>query len=338
MPQLVPKIKWRTKSFRSLRKRILTKPSTDPIRCYCLSPAELFLRRSLGSSRRFADTHTQTAPMPVDYRLRNLRRLFGASNFLRATQPEGNSAAKSAARGSARGATAASSADEGKDETSAKRERRTKASGGVPRAFFSDQPPRPIRNKAAGGQLFTVHLFEKQKMKLYYGAMGDDRFKRYVEEAKSRRRNTDAELLRLLELRLDTFLYRTGFIQTPPQGRQWIHHGKVLVNGRRMTIKSSRLRPGDVVSIRDHHMENALKSAREVADLRSKFGVGASWILSSPNPAGMLPWMEIDRVGLSAVLVREPTDEEARSMTRAALFPYIRDANLNPHAAMRAYR
>lgn len=276
--------------------------------------------------------------MPVDYKLRNLRRFFGASNFLRATQIEGKSVARSAVRGSGGGAAATASTDEGKDDSSGKRERRTKAPGGVPRAVFSEQPPRQMRNKAAAGQLYTVHMFEKQKMKLYYGAMGDDRFKRYVEEAKSRRRNTDAELLRLLELRLDTFLYRTGFVQTPPQGRQWINHAQVLVNGRPVTIKSSHLEPGDVVTIRDRHMEKALRAAREAAELRTSLGIGASWIVSGSDPAGMLPWMEIDRAGLSAVLVREPTDEEVRSMTRAALLPYIRDANLNPHSAMRAYR
>lgn len=227
---------------------------------------------------------------------------------------------------------------EGKEGSSGRQERRKKPTGGIPRAFFSEQPPRSVRNKSIGGQLFITHLFEKQKMKVYYGAMGDQKFKRYVDEAKSCRRNTDAMLLRLLELRLDTFLYRTGFVQTPMQGRQWIHHNQILVNGHPVNIKSNRLRPGDVVSVRDRHMDHAFKASCEVAKLRAKLGVGSSWILSSSDPAGMLPWMEIDRSGLAAVLVREPTDEEARAMTRAALFPYIRDANLDPHAAMRAYR
>lgn len=269
--------------------------------------------------------------MPIDYKLRNLRRLFGEPNFLRPAQ--------SGSGGSGgRGAAAAAESKGREDARSGERRRRPKPPGGVPRAFFSEQPPRAMKNKAVGGQLFSVFLFEKQKMKLYYGAMSDGKFKRYVREARSKRYNVDAALLRMLELRLDTFLYRTGFVHTPPQGRQWINHNQILINGRPVNIKSYQMRPGDVLNVRERHVEHALTSSRQAAEARASFGCGASWILSSPDPAGMLPWMEIDRVGLSAVLVREPTDEEARSLARAALFPYIRDANLNPLAAMRAYR
>ena len=77
---------------------------------------------------------------------------------------------------------------------------------------------------------------------------------------------------------------------------------------------------------------------QETARMRRSFGCGASWIVSRHDVSGMLPWMEVDRSGLSAILVREPSNEELRSMTKAALFPYVRDANLNPHAAMRSYR
>lgn len=278
--------------------------------------------------------------MPVDYKLRNLRRLFGEASFLRPVASEGASIGKVGGHGRTSSAAAGTgSGDEGKDEASSgERKRRTKAPGGVPRAFFSGQPPRSVKNKAVAGQLYSVYLFEKQKMKLYYGAMSDGQFKRYVDKARSTRYNTDAELLRMLELRLDTFLYRTGFVHTPPQGRQWINHNQILVNHRPVNIKSYRLRPGDVVSVRERHLELALEASRQAAEARANFGCGASWILSNADPCGMLPWMEIDRVGLSAVLVREPCDDEIRSLTRAALFPYVRDANLNPHAAMRAYR
>lgn len=277
--------------------------------------------------------------MPVDYKLRNLRRLFGESSFLRLVNSDGVSSGQRGSRGRRSAAAGASAGDDGKDEAGGReRKRRQKSSGGVPRAFFSEQPPRAVRNKAIGGQLNSVYLFEKQKMKLYYGAMGDGQFKRYVDKARSRRYNTDAELLRMLELRLDTFLYRTGFVHTPPQGRQWINHNKVQVNDRPVNIKSYRMRPGDIVKVREKHLELALETSRQAAEARAGFGCGASWILSSADPYGMLPWMEIDRVGLSAILVREPSDEEVRSLTRAALFPYIRDANLDPHAAMRAFR
>lgn len=268
--------------------------------------------------------------MPVNYQLKNLRRLFGEGTFLRPATGEGLPQATGKIARVTRRLVAAKDADS--------QPKRTKLLGGVPRAFFGEQPPRSVRNKAVAAQLNTIHLFEKQKMRLYYGAMRDAKFKKYVQEATGTRYNTDAHLIRLLELRLDTFLYRTGFVKTPSQARQWIYHEHVLVNNDVVSVKSYRMRPGDVMSIASHHVENAFLAATDCAQMRQSFGCGASWIVSRNDPAGMLPWMEIDRVGLSAILVRHPTDEEARSMTRAALFPYIRDANLNPHAAMRAYR
>lgn len=278
--------------------------------------------------------------MPVDYKLRNLRRLFGEANFLRPVQTGSIPASLATSRPSP---TANASTSGPTNLFAAKEEpssnaRRSKAPGGVPRYIFSEQPPRAVRNKAAGGQLFTVYLFEKQKLKLYYGALRDYQFKAYVDRAKSKHYNTDAELLRMLELRLDTMLYRSGFVKTPPQARQWIFHGKVLVNGRRTVVKSTKMRAGDVITFDEGHVEKVLVAAREAAEMRERFGCGASWILSSAHPAGMLPWMEIDREGLSAALVREPSNEEVRAMARAAFLPYVRDANLNPHAAMRAYR
>lgn len=277
--------------------------------------------------------------MPVDYKIRSLRRLFGESNFLRPVQTESSSVPRPPFSKSAESTPARHSENDAQQtKPDSTRHRRSKASGGVPRYIFSEQPPRSIRNKAAGGQLFSVYLIEKQKMKLYYGALRDGQFKRYVEKAKARRYNTDAELLRLLEMRLDTFLYRTGFVKTPPQGRQWIFQGKVIVNGKPYTTKSSRLRPGDVLTFRDDHIPHVLTASREAAEMRERFGCGASWILGDAHPAGMVPWMEIDRLGLSAALVREPDDEEVRALAKAAFFPYIRAANLNPHAAMRAYR
>ncbi|CAN8065838.1 unnamed protein product [Agarophyton chilense] len=263
--------------------------------------------------------------MPVNYQLKNLRRLFGEVSFLR---PAGDSPAVPLGK----------VARVTRWTTSDPPQKRSKSLGGTPRAFFSEQPPRSIRNKAVSSQLYSIHLIEKQKMRLYYGAIRDSKFKKYVEEAANTRHNVDAHLIRLLEGRLDTFLYRTSFVKTPAQARQWIYHGHVLVNGDEVNVKSFRMRPGDIVTIAEHHHEHALRACMENAQMRQGFGCGASWIVSHADVAGMLPWMEIDRVGLSAVMVRYPTDDEARSMTRAALFPFIRDANLKPLAAMRAYR
>ncbi len=280
--------------------------------------------------------------MPIDYKVRTLRRLFGPNSFFRmpsAGRREGASALRSQEnRSSELDARRSDDLESERKGNTRSTPKITKGGAGVPRAFFHEQLPRSIRNKAVGGQLNIVHLFEKQKMKVYYGAMRDGKFKKYVDEAKKTRFNTDAALLRLLELRLDTLLYRTSFVQTPMQGRQWICHAQVLVNGEIVKRKSTQLRPGDIISIQDRFVDNALKASAATAAMRKQLGIGTSWIVSNPSVVGMLPWLEVDRAGLSAALVRMPTDDELRAMQHATLFPYIRDAQLNPHAAMRAYR
>jgi ribosomal protein S4 len=321
------------------------------------------------------------ATMPVDYKLRTLRRLFGAKSFFRsqrrsaesgtaaraagvsALKADGVSGDDDAATIEARASAAAAAETAAKvqaeedllyadfperDDTAGMdpsgmggrkaTKRQSGGAGGVPRAFFHGEPPRSVRNKAVGGQLNIVHLFEKQKMRVYYGAMRDGRFKDYVDEARRARFNVDAQLMRLLELRLDTVLYRSGFVETPNQARQWISHNQILVNGSPMNVKSAQLQSGDVVSIRDRFVESAVEASARAAAHREKVGAGATWLPSTGAAEGMLPWMVTDRAGLATVLVRPPSDDEARSMCRAALYPYIRDAALNPTAAMRSYR
>lgn len=311
-------------------------------------------------------------PMPVDYKLRTLRRLFGESNFLRATngKPVGkmkryspNFVPLSAAENVPTPDTTSSIIREpgtigGDDSISIQEDlsttssvsnatpksqqtpikRKAKPPGGLSKPFFSNQPPRSIKGKAVAGHLWGLHLWEKQKMKVYYGAMGDKQFRRYVEKAKNCRVNTDAALMKFLELRLDTFLYRTGFVKSPMQARQWIFHNQVCVNARAVNVKNFPMTPGDVLTIRQGFEEHAYAAQQAAAEYRASFNIGPSWIASRSDVAGMLPWMEIDRVGLAAALVRYPTDQELRALQNAALLPYIRDANLNPHAAMRAYR
>lgn len=288
--------------------------------------------------------------MPVEYKLRTLRRLFGPSSFFRVTRPSPH-AAKSlpSAMQPPRTGDEARALDhpaigdtvEVSDSPSAPARRvkgRQGGPGGVPRAFFSGVPPRSVRNKPVAGQLNIVHMFEKQKMRVYYGAMRDGRFRRYVDEARKVRFNVDAELMRLLEMRLDTTLYRTGFVQTPGQARQWICHNQILINGSPLNVKSARLRPGDMLSIRDRFVPRALEASERTAATRERLGAGLNWLPGSGAPEGMLPWLVVDRPGLAAVVTRLPTNDEARALCRAALFPYIRDANMSPTSAMRAYR
>lgn len=310
--------------------------------------------------RRFDRVYILFHNMPVDYKLRTLRHLFGESSFLKTVvgKPMGKTKRLAPGFKPSLGSdvspkpdpterdSAQLGADAVADTVSIQSAapaassvlQRPKKSSGITRAFFSNQPPRSVKGKAVSGQLWGNHLWEKQKMKVYYGAMGDKQFKRYVEKAKERRFNTDAALMRFLEVRLDTFLYRTGFVKSPMQARQWIFHGQVHINERRVTVKNFALTPGDVMRIRHGFEQHAYLAQKGAAEYRKSFNIGPSWIVSNSDIAGMVPWMEIDRTGLAAALVRYPTDQELRALQHATLLPFIKDASMNPHAAMRAYR
>ncbi|RMH75122.1 MAG: 30S ribosomal protein S4 [Actinomyces sp.] len=96
---------------------------------------------------------------------------------------------------------------------------------------------------------FLVQLQEKQKARFTYG-LTERQFRNLFAEAARRRGVTGENMLQLLELRLDNVVYRAGWAATRPQARQFVNHGHVDVNGRRVTIPSYRLRKGDKVALR----------------------------------------------------------------------------------------
>lgn len=288
--------------------------------------------------------------MPVDYKLRSLRRLFGQSNFLKPVTRK--PPASSTAAGKKKSASSLNPPDVSPEEhgpaspapsaaVSTHVAKRALSVGGLPRAIFSEAPPRSVMGKAISGHMYSVNLFEKQKMKVYYGAMRDGKFQRYVERARAKRMNTDAELMRLLEVRLDSFLYRTGFVKTPMQARQWIFHGHVRVNGRIVDQKGFEMTKGDILTVDEEFLSRAFETQWACAILRAQVNIGQSWLVTpknSNNAAGMTPWIEIDRSGLAAALVRLPNNDELGIFRNSCLFPFIRDVNMEPHSAMRCYR
>jgi small subunit ribosomal protein S4 len=90
---------------------------------------------------------------------------------------------------------------------------------------------------------------EKQKARFSYG-LSEKQFRNLYEEANRRPGVTGENMLRYLELRLDNVVYRSGWAATRPQARQFVGHGHVDVNGRRVDIPSYRLRKGDVIQLR----------------------------------------------------------------------------------------
>jgi small subunit ribosomal protein S4 len=97
---------------------------------------------------------------------------------------------------------------------------------------------------------YLLQLQEKQKVRFTYG-LTEKQFRRVYDEANRKTGVTGENMLRFLELRLDNVVYRAGWAATRPQARQFVSHGHVSVNGRRVNIPSFRVRKGDVVTLRD---------------------------------------------------------------------------------------
>src|SRR5688572_23621125 len=97
---------------------------------------------------------------------------------------------------------------------------------------------------------YQIQLREKQKARRIYGVL-EKQFRNLYEEANRQKGVTGENLLRMLELRLDNVAYRAGWGASRAQARQFVRHGHVSVNGRRVTIPSYQVRKGDVVQLRD---------------------------------------------------------------------------------------
>src|SRR3954471_8427599 len=97
---------------------------------------------------------------------------------------------------------------------------------------------------------YLIQLQEKQKARFSYG-LSERQFRNLYEEANRRPGVTGENMLRFLELRLDNVVYRAGWAATRPQARQFVGHGHISVNGKRVTIPSYRVRRDDVITVRD---------------------------------------------------------------------------------------
>src|ERR1700760_1587345 len=137
------------------------------------------------------------------------------------------------------------------------------------RAYGPGQHGQRRKNKVSD---FGLQLRAKQKLKGYYGNLTEKQFLSIYKEADRRKGNTAENLVGLLESRLDAVVYRAKFVPTPFAARQFVNHGHVLVNGKRVNIASYRVSVGDVVSVRERSRNMALvlealqSSEREVPE------------------------------------------------------------------------
>jgi small subunit ribosomal protein S4 len=128
---------------------------------------------------------------------------------------------------------------------------------------FDTKPGQHGRISGARTSDYGLQLREKQKVKRMYGIL-ERQFRRYFEEADRRRGNTGANLLSLLESRLDNVVFRMGFGSTRAEARQLVSHKAILVNGKPVNIPSLMVKAGDVVSVR----EKSAKQARVLEALQ----------------------------------------------------------------------
>ena len=98
---------------------------------------------------------------------------------------------------------------------------------------------------------FGTQLMAKQRLKGYYGNIGERQFRRIYEEAVRRRGDTGENLIELLERRLDAVVYRMKYVPTVFASRQFVSHGHITVNGKRVNIPSYSVKVGDVVAVKE---------------------------------------------------------------------------------------
>jgi small subunit ribosomal protein S4 len=136
---------------------------------------------------------------------------------------------------------------------------------------------------------FGTQLRAKQKLKGYYGDLTEKQFRKIYDEAERQRGDTSELLIGLLERRLDAVVYRAKFVPTIFAARQFVNHGHVAVNGRRVNIASYRVKEGDVVSVRD--------KSRQLAIVLEALG----------SPERDVPeYLAVDHSKLTAEFVRSP--------------------------------
>jgi small subunit ribosomal protein S4 len=105
---------------------------------------------------------------------------------------------------------------------------------------------------------YGVQLRAKQKLRGYYGNITEKQFRRVYEEAIRQKGDSGANMIGLLERRLDAFIFRAKFVPTVWAARQFVNHGHIKVNGRRVTIPSLRVKVGDLIEVKEASKQLAL--------------------------------------------------------------------------------
>lgn len=146
---------------------------------------------------------------------------------------------------------------------------------------FDTKPGQHGRTSGSRTSDYGLQLREKQKVKRMYGVL-EKQFRRYFSEADRRRGNTGANLLFLLESRLDNVVYRMGFGSTRAEARQLVSHKAILVNGQSVNIPSYLVKAGDIIAVREQSRKQT--RVQEALQLAAQVGM-PSWVEVSVDKA-----------------------------------------------------
>ncbi|MFZ8862144.1 MAG: 30S ribosomal protein S4 [Thermocrinis sp.] len=139
---------------------------------------------------------------------------------------------------------------------------------------------------------YGLRLMEKQKLKFLYGGIREKQFKKYFEMASKSKGNTGQVLLQLLERRLDNVVYRLGFASTRRQARQFVVHGHILVNGKKVNIPSYLVSVGDVIEVKP--------SSRDIPQIKEN--------LENKDPRSVPVWLQLDKENFRGKVIDLPKD------------------------------
>jgi small subunit ribosomal protein S4 len=146
---------------------------------------------------------------------------------------------------------------------------------------------------------FGTQLRAKQKLKGYYGSISEKQFRGYYQEAIRMKGDSSENLIGILERRLDAVVYRAKFVPTVFAARQFVSHGHVKVNGRRVNIPSFLVKVGDVIEVKEASRQMILVlEAQQLAER------------DTPD------YMEVDPSKFSAKMTRVPGLSEVPYPTR----------------------
>ncbi len=140
---------------------------------------------------------------------------------------------------------------------------------------------------------YGTQLREKQKAKFMYG-ISEKQFRRLFSDANRMEGNTGANLITLLERRLDNVVYRMGFATTRSFARQLVTHGHILVDGKKVDIPSYRVKPGQKIEVKEKSKNNP--QIVRAGELTAQTGI--------------VPWVDVDMDKKFGIFTRLPEREE----------------------------